>query len=305
MELRHLRYFVAVAGELSFRKASERLHLAGPTLSKQIRDLEDSLGTPLFHRSTRHVRLTVAGEVFLEQAMEILEQVEKAQEMARAAAEGRLGTLRIGNAGPLLLAFMPGCLNEFHHDHPEIEVSLIEADFDDQLTGVQDGSLHIGFHVDGNQPLPEDISHFPVQTLRVHVILGRDHRLAKLKQIRLSDLEGEKLLSYQSAGSAHPAHTRFITDIFAAANVPMGPMRTVTGYDSFIAMIAGGSRVSLVARHAGMRGLEGLSVRRLKEPAERSSFRVSAIWREEFLPPMARSFLDVLRRHSAEDQGNR
>jgi len=298
MELRHLRYFTAVASELSFRKASEKLHLAGPTLSKQIRDLEETLGTALFHRSTRQVRLTVAGEVFLEQAQIILAQVERAQEMTRAAAEGKLGTLRIGNAGPLLLAFMPGCLNDFRKEHPEIEVNLVEADFDDQLAGVLDGSLHIGFVVDGTQQLSSDISHFPVQTMRLHVAHGCDHRLAKLKQVRLRDLEDEKLLSYHSGGSTHSAHARFMADILASAGVNMGPTRTVNGYDSFIAMIAGGTRVSLVARHPGMRGLEGLSVRRLKESPERCSFRVSAIWREEFLPAMAQAFLEVLRQHS-------
>src|SRR3954452_24858941 len=114
MELRHLRYFVAVAEELSFSRAAGRLRLAQPSLSAQIRDLEEELGFPLLDRSRNHVFLTDAGRVFLHESKELLERAEAAIKRAWEAARGRAGELRVGTVAPLTLSFLPASLSVFH-----------------------------------------------------------------------------------------------------------------------------------------------------------------------------------------------
>ena len=112
VELRHLRYFVAVAEELSFRKAAKRLHIAQPPLGKQIRDLEEEIGTPLFDRSRNHVRLTGAGQVFLAGARETLEAAARAVAEARKATRSAVPVpFRIGKFGSFTASFLPEALS--------------------------------------------------------------------------------------------------------------------------------------------------------------------------------------------------
>ena len=118
MELRHLRYFVAIAEELSFRKASERLRVSPPALSKQIKDLEFELAVQLFNRDTGGVRLTEAGTTFLAEARLTLTQSQRTMEVTKEAANGRHGRLSVGYVEPILMGFMPECLVEFQRRFP-------------------------------------------------------------------------------------------------------------------------------------------------------------------------------------------
>src|SRR5579872_6878625 len=126
MELRHLRYFVAVAEELSFRRASERLHLAQPPLSLQIKSLEEELGLRLFERSTRSVKLTPAGKVFLDEARSVLIGAERAQQNARKAHQGLGGPLRIGMLAPAATPRLAKILSSFRQKFPDVQFSLAE-----------------------------------------------------------------------------------------------------------------------------------------------------------------------------------
>src|SRR5882724_10463867 len=113
MELRHLRYFVAVAEELSFRRAAERLHLAQPPLSSQIKGLENELGIRLFERSTRSVKLTSAGRVLLDEARAIIMSAERAVQNVRKAEQGLIGALRIGLLAPTATPRLAGVLRSY------------------------------------------------------------------------------------------------------------------------------------------------------------------------------------------------
>jgi DNA-binding transcriptional LysR family regulator len=126
MELRHLRYFVAVAEELHFRRAAERLHVAQPAVSEQIRKLEAELGVTLLNRTHRNVSLTVAGAALLEEARVVLRQADAAVRIARTAQQGQLGRLRIGYTADSLPASIPQALSRFRSAAPGIEV-LLEA----------------------------------------------------------------------------------------------------------------------------------------------------------------------------------
>src|SRR4030095_3718154 len=127
MELRHFRYFVAVAEELHFGRAATRMHVAQPALSRQIRNLEDEMELRLFERDRRRVALTAAGGVFLDEVKRLLEQLERAVEAARRAARGERGTLRIAFVPAVAYTGLPEIVRAFRQRLPDVEVRLQET----------------------------------------------------------------------------------------------------------------------------------------------------------------------------------
>src|SRR5450631_1871815 len=127
MELRHLKYFVAVAEELHFRRAAEQLHISQPPLSEQINQLEDELGTRLLERNRgREVRLTVAGAAFLEEARKILLDVSEAAEVVHRASRGEIGTLRVSLAPAMAYGVVPMILRQLRANLPMVSLQLSE-----------------------------------------------------------------------------------------------------------------------------------------------------------------------------------
>lgn len=147
LELRHLRYFVAVAEELHFGRAAERLHISQPPLSMQIRSLEDLLGTPLFHRTQRRVSLTQAGEVFLREATQILERAETAVRVAQRAARGEVGHLTVGFVSVANYNVLPPLLRTFRTQAPGVHLTLREATTDVQIADLAERRIDVGFVV--------------------------------------------------------------------------------------------------------------------------------------------------------------
>ena len=144
VELRHLRYFVAVAEERHFGRAADRLHIVQPALSKQVIALERELGLELLDR-TRGVKLTQAGEVFYAEAKAILERVERATAATKATAKGEAGSLAIGYVGTAPWSVLPAILREHRRLHPDLRFHLDELGTSDQLERIRDGSLDVGF----------------------------------------------------------------------------------------------------------------------------------------------------------------
>src|SRR5271163_1664938 len=126
MELRHFRYFIAVAEESSLGRAAHRLHVSQPALSQQISDLEDELGLKLFTRNSRGVELTEAGRVFLIGGRRVLVAAKDAAERAQEAAKGERGRLVIGSLGAATVSFLTGVLSRFREEHPLVEISLTD-----------------------------------------------------------------------------------------------------------------------------------------------------------------------------------
>ena len=145
MDLRHLRYFVAVAEELSFTRAAQRLHIAQPPLSTQIRGLEEELGAPLFVRDKRRVFLTQAGHELLRRARAVLGAAEEAKTATRNAAAGRTGRVALGyTASSMFTERLPAVLRRFGASHPEIELVLHEMTSLEQLAALDARSLDVG-----------------------------------------------------------------------------------------------------------------------------------------------------------------
>lgn len=287
-----MRYFVAVAEALNFRRAAERLHVAQPALSKQIKDLEHDVGAKLLHCNTGGVTLTDAGTVFLDEARDILERVDMAVAAARAAASGKGGRLIVGNLGALSAGFLPATLSAFRTRHPQVEVNLHEVSIPDQLEALQSGRIHVGFGIEPEAMLPAGFEQATVMESRVAVAMGRDHPLARQTAVSLADLSTEQFLSFGET-EAHNLHRQRIQEIFAARGIRHRAVRRVNSYESLIAMIAGDHGVSVMLPVS--RNQENIVYRRIKEDGPDLQISVSVIWRKAGESPIARSFVDILR----------
>ncbi len=201
MELRHLRYFAAVAEYLNYNEASRRLHVAQPAISQTIIDLEDELGVKLFLRSKRSVQLTTAGAIFLQEAVEILRRGGEATRLAQRAARGEVGSLRIGYLGPAAFTFLPDLVQVYRRKYPDVEVHLQHMNPDEQLAAFDEKRIDLGL----SRPLPPERRPFFVER-RVYrdclvVVLPGDHPLARKKKIRLEQLASQPLVQFHRSGA--------------------------------------------------------------------------------------------------------
>ncbi|HEX5393863.1 MAG TPA: LysR substrate-binding domain-containing protein [Rhodocyclaceae bacterium] len=197
MELRHLRYFVAVAEELHFTRAAERLHIGQPPLSQQIQALEEELGVQLFARSKRRVALTEAGQRFLVSARQILADTEQAAEQARRAARGEVGELRIGFTSSLpLTPLLPGVLNDYRRRHPQVTLTLREMFTTDQFDALIAERLDVGFVRYTNVTAPTGLALREIHRDPLRVVINQRHPLAGEKCLSFAQLRDESFISY-------------------------------------------------------------------------------------------------------------
>lgn len=189
IELRHLRAFVAVAEELHFRRAAERLNLAQPALSRTIQQLEEAVGETLLIRSNRRVELTEAGRVFLDESRRLFDGLDDAVLRAHKAAAGQVGELRIGYTDFAAAGQLPAILEGFHSDYPEIKTELFYGYTQQQLTQLKEG--HIDFACLTGPILDPDIDQQVVQRDRFMAAVSQRHPLARADEIRLRDLAQE------------------------------------------------------------------------------------------------------------------
>src|SRR5438093_2064139 len=145
MELRQLRYFVAVTQELNFTSAAQKVHVAQPALSRQIRQLEDEIGVQLFERDSHGVRLTKAGSAFLAEARSLLQQSSQAIRAAQASGNGETSQLNVGYVWGLFHSYIPGVIAEFRRKHPETGVNLFDYTATQQAEALKEGRLDAGF----------------------------------------------------------------------------------------------------------------------------------------------------------------
>lgn len=209
MELRHLRYFMAVAETLSFRRAAEKLHMAQPPLSAQIKSLEGELGVRLFERSTRSVRLTHAGQVFLQDARALIASSDEAQRRVKDAAEGLVGTLRIGVIAPAANAWLASVLRNFRHQFPGVQLAVFDLTSTEQLRRLRTHELDLGLL---RPPMGDpDLDCVFVEESEQVLALPAGHRLARKRQLAWKDFHNEDMVMI------HPNGQHGYYDLFLAA----------------------------------------------------------------------------------------
>jgi len=200
IELRHLRYFIAVAEELHFGRAAQRLHLAQPPLSQQIRKLEEILGYPLFERTSRSVALTAAGRVYLERAQRTLRNVSRDIDEARSIGRGEVGSLHIGFVGSAMLTTLPAIFRRYREAYPSVRLHLHESFTSRVIEGLQNGTLDAGLLRDGDPT--EGLVAATIYSEPFVAVLPAHHPLARKKFIAPVDLSDEPFVYYpRSAGN--------------------------------------------------------------------------------------------------------
>ena len=243
MELRRIQYFVAVAEELHFGRAAERLQMAQPPLSQQIKQLEAEIGVTLLLRSTRRVELTAAGERFLERARQILVSVDDAVDEATRVSQGLLGTLAIGFTGSATYDLLPSLARALRAELPGIELDLRgEMLTPDQVAALLDGTLDLGFL----RP-PVGSPGLDVRVLRhepLVAVLPESHALAGRAKVKLADLRDEPFITY-------PSHNRSVVhqavlEACEQSGFTPAPVHEVGETSTLVSFVAAGLGVALV-----------------------------------------------------------
>ena len=287
MELRHLRYFVAVAEAASFTAAAKSLNISQPPLSQQIRDLEEEIGTRLFARSSRNVELTEAGADFLNHARMILGQVEHAAYQARAIGSGQVGTLNIGTTGSVLLGPLSTLVARFKDHSPGVFVRIHEMDPQTQEAALIAHRTDLSFV---RRPRHNaDLVATVAWQEKVGVALPEHHPLADREKIELAALEGESFVFLRLVDSRF---ARYLHDCCVAAGfVPNITNEVVESY-SLTSLVAAGLGVALVPECIQNLSRPGIVYRALVEPAPEAD--VYVISRPNHGPVVA-SFLEMTR----------
>jgi len=290
VELRHLRYFVAVAEERHFGRAAERLHIAQPPLSQQIRRLETELGVTLLHRTTRSVEVAPAGEVLLARAKEVLAAVDDAVEDTRRAARGEFGRLAIGFTGSATYALLPRLAAALRSALPGVVLDLRgELLTPAQVARLLDGSLDLGVL---RPPVRERaLSVEVVRSDALIAVLARTHRLAAVDAVPLEELADEPFVVY-------PSHFRSVThdaveETCAAHGFLPRVALEVSETATLVSFVAAGVGVSLVPASVRHMTVDGAVYRPLA--GEAATVELALAWRRDDVTPMLERALEIIR----------
>jgi DNA-binding transcriptional LysR family regulator len=292
MELRHLRYFVKVASELHFGRAAEALGISQPPLSQQIRLLEQELDVQLFERSSRKVRLTVAGRLFLEEAKATLAQADHAVSVTRRAATGELGELTIGlSASTLYVSMVADAISSFHRDHPDVHLLFKELSFDAQRDAVESGSLDLGFVRSNREPvLPAGVSTQRLVTDRMYVAMRKGHPLSSSTEpIDVAALAGEPMVHYpyDREGFLEDLHR-----LFDHAGLRPRLRQETHEMSTLLGLVAAGFGISVLPGSLKRLEVDTLHYREVNGAAALSSMWL--LYRAELASPAARAFIGLL-----------
>ncbi|QMU74641.1 LysR family transcriptional regulator [Streptacidiphilus sp. PB12-B1b] len=262
-ELRRLRYFLAVAEERNFTRAAERLHIAQPALSRQVRELERELGVELLSRTTHQVVPTEAGRMLMERGPGLLEAAESLWRGVRGFADGRLGSITLGYGMSAGYETAPQLLLAMSEEAPGIEVSARVMVFADIVDGVAAGTLDVGLV--RCAPPQQELVLTLLRLERQGVIISRDHPLARGESFDPADLDGLKLLLH--ARDHNPGHYDQILDICARAGSKPEVLVRGLDFDAAYTPVASGAAVTVVGE-TGRVGLPAGLVWLPLEPAE-------------------------------------
>ena len=273
MEFRHLRCFIALAEELHFGRAAQRLAMTQPPLSLNIQQLEASVGARLFERNSRGASLTAAGDAFLPKAIALLEQAAQAAREARDVGQGLAGQLQIGFAGTVLYRGLPQVLRDFGAAHPKLRLALRELSSSEQLVELVHDRLDLGFvHT---TRVPAGFSQILVSSQPFMACLPSSHPLAKKELLSLDQLKGEAFAIVMRAVSPD-YHDRILAACADAGFEPSLALE-LRHWLSVVSVIAQGLGVGLVPAALQQAGLPGVAFVPLAQPL--APYDTHCLWR--------------------------
>lgn len=300
VELRHVRYFLAVAEHLNFSKAAQQLHIAQPPLSRQVRQLEEDLGVLLFVRNKRHVALTKAGHAFLDEARKLIVQAGHAAEAARHAHKGEYGVVKVGIASGL-----GGAVSRAVADHCR-RFPGINIECKDIFSTVQNQSLHRReIDVGLLRPPIDQVNLICELLFEEHfvVVLPKNHRLAKRKSVRLKEVGNEALLVFDRSFSSG-LYDRILGLFSKQGLTPHMMMTDVEPHEEAGAiMVASGKAIFVGVGAIVTRSVAGVELASVRLDEPEAKIEVYAAWRRDEDSPAVLSFLDSVRRTCGRPAG--
>ncbi|RQS65979.1 DNA-binding transcriptional regulator HcaR [Burkholderia sp. Bp8963] len=290
MELRHLRYFVAVADELNFTRAAQRLHTAQPSLSQQIRDLEDEIGTQLLERSKRKVELTEAGRVFLAEARLVLAQADRAVARARQAGRQQALTVKIGFVPAAEVEIFPAILPKLRMQFPGVHVELRSLPTMEQEDALLRGDIDIAFM---RRPVHAQGLHAEVVlTEPLVVLMPAGHPLAAHAQVEPAMLDGQPFIQ------TNPAYAGQLYDIvgryFADHRIQPDVVQVATNILLNLNLVGMGLGIALLPAYVDALAGESMCCRPLAPPAP--DIDLLMVTRAEAHSPELDALIDLMRR---------
>jgi DNA-binding transcriptional LysR family regulator len=295
LELRHLRYFVAVAEELNFSRAADRLHMAQPPLSAAIRQLEQELGTELLLRTTREVKLTEAGSTFLDGARRTLAELDRARSDAQRAAAGEIGQLRVGFSWSARFETLPTIGRSFRQGHPDVSL-LTEEMWNARMpaalrSGVIDLAVSLCPEIAG------EFSYLPIRSEPVIVLLASSHPLSAHRHIELRALAGEGFLMFPR--ELAPRLHEFMTGLCRRAGFEPR-LRGESFHSGWeLQILADVDVVALAPASVALHLPDGIAAALITDPPD--PLETAIIWRKDDPSPTNRAFREVTRQAFSED----
>lgn len=290
MELRHLRYFVAVAEELSFTRAAARLHIGQPPLSHQIQQLESEVGAQLLDRSKRWVRLTQAGKLFLEDARRVLALSEQAMQTARRAERGEAGELRVGftYSTPLTPLFA-SVVNRYRQQYPGVTLTLHELPTVPQIAAIAERELDLGLVRPPDISIPDSVSLTALRHDPLALVLPSGHPLASQPSVSIRDLRDQPLVMYpRTTGTGiYPQIFRLCRAAGFQPSIAMeaGEASTIIG------LVAAGCGISILPASFEIIRMAGVCYRPLSDAAATTALMLAQ--RKDETSPLVAAFVAI------------
>jgi DNA-binding transcriptional LysR family regulator len=291
MELRHLRYFVRVAEDENVSRAALKLHLSQPALSRQIRDLEEEIGFPLFERSAKSVRLTEAGRAFLPEARAVLERTEQAVKAAREVAMGSGSELHVGYAPSLTARILPRTLRAFQAKLPTIHVKLHDLTTEEMLAGLRDGTLQVGFVMRLTSALLRGLQFEELMRDPIRVGVAPKHRFARRGALTLLKIAKEPLISYNR--KEYPDAYENLLTIFRTIKTRPRIAEEHDSVNSLITAVESGAGITITP--ASLACTAGPRLKFVRLSPEPKPLVIGAAWRNNGLTAAGEQFLQCAR----------
>lgn len=289
MDLRHLKYFIAVAEELNIGRAALRLHISQPPLTRQIQQLEEELGVQLLIRTPRGVELTQAGEMFLEEARNIRSLVEQAVERTKRAGQGKLGRLDIGIFGTGILSAIPQLLQFFRDSHPDVRVVLHTMSKDEQIEALRQKRITVGF----NRilaPQPDLVSEL-IMRERLYLAVNETHPLAGEEAVAFAELGRHPLVLFPTG--ARPNFVDRVLGLCRQRGFTPEISQIVGDAVTGVALVAGGFGITIVPESATTLQVPGVVYRPFSDNPE-ATVDLSCIYRKEDQSAILQAFLEAV-----------
>lgn len=296
MDLRHMRHFIAVAEELHFGRAAQRLNIAQPPLSQSIQRLEFNLGVQLLNRSRRGVEMTEAGKVFLEEARRTLMHAELTRKMTQRAAE-QIPEVRVSFVGPALYQVLPELLMRFREVAPEVEVRLFEQSSPDQMIGLEAGDYDVGFCT-GTIGRFADCDSLVVERAPFVAAVPGDWALAERDSISLAELAEQPWIQSPSRYSIYAGESM---SMFKRVGAMPRVVQEATQTNTTLSLVGVGLGCAMVAATAALSQPRNVRFLAIVDDDPTAQWELVMIWHPRQISGRAREFVEIARRHVEEN----